>query len=185
MGTLAFLGFGAFLCILIVVVRLLSKPLPEERSASLGEKIEELLPVHSQHLPQLRQSLASADSRYIRRKASEEVEHMWREERRQIVSRFLSGVAGDFARIERLVAVVASLSHAPSKRDEMSRAWVRFRFRIFYRLLSRWIAAGNPLSTGPLIHLTDLVANLSARAERSMEQLELPAPSPYDSAVSG
>ena len=53
MPALAFLGFGAFLCLLIIVVRLLSKPLPEERSASLGEKIEELLPVHSQHLPQI------------------------------------------------------------------------------------------------------------------------------------
>jgi hypothetical protein len=185
MNTLVFVGSGVFLCILIIVVRRLSRPLPEERSANLSNKIEDLLPVHSQHLPQLRQSLASADSRYVRRKTSEKVEHMWREERRRIVARFLNGVAGDFSRVERLAALVTSLSHTPSKHDEMSRAWVRFRFRVFYRLLSKWIAAGRPVSMGPLIHLTDLIANLSARAERSMEQLELPAASPYDSVVRG
>jgi hypothetical protein len=36
------------------------------------------------------------------------------------------------------------------------------------------MAAGKPVSLGPLIHLTNLVANLSAEAENAMEQLELP-----------
>ncbi len=178
MNTLLFLSAGAIFFLFVVLVRLLSKPWPEELSASLSNKIEDLLPLHSQHLPQLRQSLASADSCYIRRNTSEEVEHMWREERRRIVARFLSGVAGDFARIERLVEVVASLSPKSSKHDEVSRAWVRFRFRIFYRLLSKWNNAGMPLSIGPLIHLTNLIANLSAHAEIAMEQLEPPEQTP-------
>jgi hypothetical protein len=97
---------------------------------------------------------------------------MWREERRQVVARFLSGVAADFARIERLAVVVTSLAPGSSRRDKAFRAWVRFRFRILYRAASRWTAAGRPLSTGPLVHLTNLVANLSAYAENAMKQLE-------------
>jgi len=172
MNTLLLLGAGAAVGILLGLGRQVSKPLAEERSARLINNIEDLLPLHSQHLPQLRQSLASADTRYLRRRTSDEVEHIWREERRQIVARFLKGVAADFARIERLAIVVDSLAPEPSKRDEAFRAWIRFRFRILYRAASRWIAAGMPLSTGPLVHLTNLVANLSAYAENAMNQLE-------------
>ena len=75
---------------------------------------------------------------------------------------------------ERLAVVVTSLAPESSKRDRAFRAWVRFRFRILYRAASRWTAAGRPLSTGPLVHLTNLVANLSAYAENAMKQLEPP-----------
>jgi hypothetical protein len=153
---------------------LLSKPLPEEISMGLETKIENLLPLHSQHLPQLRQSLASTDSRYVRRNTSEEAEHMWREERRQIAARFLRGVAMDFARTEQFAKVVASIAPHPSTRDKAFQAWLRVRFRASYRLLSGWTATGKPLSIGPLIHLTNLLANISADAENAMEQLELP-----------
>jgi len=100
---------------------------------------------------------------------------MWREERRQIVARFLRGVAADFARTEQFAKVVASLTPTLSRRNQVFRTWLRLRFRVSYRLLSGWIAAGRPVSIGPLIHLTNFVANLSADAENAMEQLELPA----------
>ena len=174
MNTFLLLGGGVLLGMIFPLGRLWSKPLPEEISAELENRIENLLPLHSQHLPQLRQSLASNDTRYVRRNTSEEVEHVWRDERRQIVARFLSGVAADFARTERLATVVASIAPASSKGDEVFRAWVRFRFRICYRLLSSWISAGRPLSIGPLILLTNLVANLSVYTEDAMEHLELP-----------
>lgn len=176
MNPLLLLGIGAVVGALVGLGRAFNRPLAEERSAGLVNKIEDLLPLHSQHLPQLRQSLASADTRYVRRRTSEDIERMWREERRQIVEQFLSGVAADFARIERLAKVVASLAPESSKRDEVFRVWLRFRFRVFYRFLSRRITSGRLVSIGPLIHLTNLVANLSANAERAMEQLELPVP---------
>jgi hypothetical protein len=172
MNTLLLLSAGASVGILFGLGRQVSKPLAEEKSAQLINNIEELLPLHSQHLPQLRQSLASTDTRYVRRRTSDEIERMWREERRQVVARFLSGVAVDFARIERLAVVVAAHAPESSKRDEAFRAWARIRFRILYRAASRWTAAGRPLSTGPLVHLTNLVANLSACAENAMKQLE-------------
>jgi len=172
----AFLLFGAVALagMLIGLLRFLGKPLGEEISTGFETKIENLLPLHSQHLPQLRQSLASTDTRYVRRNTSEEVEHRWREERRQIVARFLRGVAVDFARTEQLAQVVASLAPNLSRRNQVFRTWRRFRFRVSYRLLSGWMAAGKAVSLGPLIHLTNLVANLSADAENAMEQLELP-----------
>ena len=170
MNTLLLLG--AVVGILFGLGHQVSKPLAEEKSARLINNIEDLLPLHSQHLPQLRQSLASTDTRYLRRQTSDEIERMWRAERRQIVARFLKGVAADFARIERFAMVVASLAPEPSKRDEAFRAWIRFRFRILYRAVSRGVVAGMPLSTGPLVHLTNLVANLSAYAENAMKQLE-------------
>jgi hypothetical protein len=170
MNTLLLLSVGVG--ILFGLGHRVSKPLEEEKSARLINNIEDLLPLHSQHLPQLRQSLASTDTRYVRRRTSDEMERMWREERRQIVARFWKGVAADFARIERLAIVVASLAPEPSKRDEAFRAWIRFRFRILYRAASRWIVAGMPLFTSPLVHLTNLVANLSAYAENAMKQWE-------------
>jgi hypothetical protein len=154
--------------------RLLSKPLPEEISTGFETNIENLLPLHSQHLPQLRQSLASTDSRYVRRNTSEEMQHRWREERRQVVARFLRGVAMDFARTEQFAKAVASLTPNSSRRNKAFHAWLRFRFRASYRLLTGWVATGKPLSLGPLIHHTNLVANLSADAENAMERLELP-----------
>src|SRR6202162_1506053 len=109
MNTLLLLCAGAVVGLLFGLGRQASKPLAEEKSARLINNIEDLLPSHSQHLPQLRQSLASTDTRYVRRNTSEEVEHMWREERRQIVARFLRGVAADFARTEQFAKVVGSL----------------------------------------------------------------------------
>src|ERR1700733_9913288 len=104
MNTFLLLCAGAAVGLLFGLGRQASKPLAEEKSARLINNIEDLLPLHSQHLPQLQQSLASTDTRYVRRRTSDEIERMWREERRQVVARFLSGVAADFARIERLSA---------------------------------------------------------------------------------
>ena len=60
----------AALSILAVLVWLVSKPLRQEASLNLKSKIEELVPLHTQHFPQVRQALESADSRYIRQKAT-------------------------------------------------------------------------------------------------------------------
>jgi hypothetical protein len=158
-----------------LLIWLLGKPLSEE--TSLGpKKIEELLPLHTQHFPQLRQSLASADSRYIRRKVSQEVEREWREERRRILQDFLIGLAQDFARLDQLSRVVASLSPRFSRREEAERIRLSLRFRINYRIVSIRIAAGHPGSMRRLVRLTELVGNLSARAEAAMARLEIVIP---------
>lgn len=169
-AVVVFLAAGIF-AIVGFVAWLLGRRLPEEREE--GEKnIEDLLPSHTQHLPQLRPSLALADRRYIRQKASKEIARTWRADRRKILRSFLSGVAQDFVRLERLASVVGCLSPDVPRNEEIRRAWLRFRFRISYRVVSMEIAAGRPSSMGRLARLTELVGNLSAYAENAVERLE-------------
>ncbi len=163
----------AALSILAVLVWLVSKPLRQEASLNLKSKIEELVPLHTQHFPQVRQALESADSRYIRQKATPELHRMWQEDRRQILKDYLAGLAEDFAKLDRLARIVASLSPQFSRREELARIWLSVLFRLNYRIVSIRISAGG---TGPLrqvSYLTVLVGDLSARAEAAMSRLEI------------
>lgn len=158
------------------LIWLLGKKLPEEAALGPGRKIEELLPLHTQHFPQVRQSLASADGRYIQRKVSKQVLREWHEERRRILQDFLTGLAQDFARLDQLSRIVASLSPRFSRREEVQRVWLSLRFRANYRIVTMRIAAGHPGSMRGLVRLTELVGNLSARAEAAMARLEIVTP---------
>jgi hypothetical protein len=166
----------ATLIILAALVWLVSKPLPEETSLSLGSKIEDLVPLHTQHFPQLRQALESADNRYVRQKANAAVHRMWREERRRILKSFLAGLAEDFARLDRLARIVASLTPRFSRREELAYIWLSLRFRLTYRIVSIRISAGGAGSVRQLSYLTEIVGNLSARAEEAMVRLESRSP---------
>jgi hypothetical protein len=170
-AALVFLLAG-FFAILAGAVWLLGRPLPEE-SAQGRNKIEDLHPSHAKHLPQLRQSLASADTRYMRQKTPQEIGNVWRDDRRKVLRSFLSGVAQDYARLERLASEVDSLSARASKRAGFRKALFRVRFRTSYRVLSVEIAARRRCSMGRLTRLTDLVANLSADTETAMERLHM------------
>jgi hypothetical protein len=176
MMLVALLFISASLLVLAALVWLVSKPLPEETTLSLDSKIEDLVPLHTQHFPQLRQALASADTKYVRQKATAELHSMWREERRQILKSFLAGLAEDFARLDRLGRIVASLTPRFSRREELARIWLSLRFRLTYRIVSIWISAGGAGSTRQLGYLTELVGNLSARAEEAMMRLEMRSP---------
>src|SRR5277367_5664367 len=96
------------------------KPLPEEMAGRHQDRMEDLLAMHARHFPQLRQALATLDADYVRRKASGEIERHLHEERRRIVQSFLSGLAEDFGRLERLMRVVREMS--PGAVDSSIRA---------------------------------------------------------------
>lgn len=164
------------LLILVAMVWLVSKPLPEESSLGFENKIEDLVPLHTQHFPQLRQALESADSRYVREKATAALHRMWREERRQVLRSFLAGLAEDFARLDRMSRIVASLTPHFSRREELARIWLSLRFRLTYRIISIWISAGGVGSARQLNYLTELVGCLSAQAEAAMIRLESGSP---------
>jgi hypothetical protein len=166
----------ASIAILLALGWLVTRPLPEEISLKPATRIEELLCKHTRHFPQLRQSLASANSRYVRRRASKEIERTWREERRRILESFLAGLAEDFARLDRLGRMVASLSPKFSRREEVERIWLNLRFRFNYRVMKLRIAMGGFGSMRHLARLAELVGGLSARAEAAMARLEVGAP---------
>ena len=170
------IAFAALpLVLLLAIGWLVLKPLPRE-TAQRDSKLEELIPLHSPHFPQLRQALASADSQYIRRKTSKEAERLWREERRRILQAFLDGLVEDFVRLDQFARLVASHSPHFSRREELDRASLSLRFRLGYRIMSMRIATGSLESVRQMGRLTELVGNLSARAEAAMARLEIAPP---------
>jgi hypothetical protein len=162
----------AVLFLLLALVWLAGPPFPRETSEPLRGKIEDLLPLHTHHFPQLRQALTNADEHYIRRKASKELQRMWRAERRQILHGFLTGLAGDYARLKQLARVVESLGAQPKKLAKMRHIWLSFCFRLNYRFASLNIRGGGLGSMRQLARLTDLVGDLSAETETAMTRLE-------------
>jgi hypothetical protein len=159
--------------LLLGVAWILNRPLGEETTLNPGETIEDLLPLHSRHFPQLRQSLDSADARYIRRRVSKELERSWSAERRQIVRDYLTGLAGDFARVLRLAGIMDSLAPKILKQNAVERYWLRVRFRFLYRAIMVCMSAGGPGVLRQIARLTAYVGSLSALEEAAMERLEI------------
>jgi|HubBroStandDraft_6_1064221.scaffolds.fasta_scaffold310011_2 hypothetical protein len=75
MNTLLLLGAGAAAGILFGLGRQARKPWAEEKSVGLVNNID-LLALRFERLPPLRQSLASARTRYVRRRTCDEVKRM-------------------------------------------------------------------------------------------------------------
>jgi hypothetical protein len=148
------------------------KPLPEEMGGRHQDRMEDLLALHAQHFPQLRQALATLDADYVRRKASGEIGRHLREERRHIVVSFLAGLAEDFGRLERLMTVVREMSPAEPWIHQFRRIARRFRFRVNYRIASLQIHSARLQSTNRLARLTELVGNLSVQIESGMARLD-------------
>jgi hypothetical protein len=144
------------------------KPLPEETGERGRERMEDLLALHAQHFPQLRQALANLDDEYLRRKASGEIKRHTHAERKHIVKGFLAGLAEDFGRQERLLTVLQEMSPAEPWIRQWQPVVARFQFRVNYRIASLQIHSQKLQSRNRLTRLTELVGNLSLRIEASM-----------------
>jgi hypothetical protein len=162
--------------LLIGIVWLVAVPLPRENSAEAAKlHIEDLVPRHSQHFPQLRQSLQRADHQYVRQRASKEAERRWLEDRRKVLRAFLEGLGEDFARLDQLATLIAAHSANVSRKEEFLRLWLSMRFRFNYRMVAMSISTGRIGSTRELVRLTELVGSLSARTETMMARLDVAA----------
>lgn len=148
------------------------RPLAEESSAEPGDKIEDLLPLHTQHFPQLKHSLDSTDKQYISRKVSRELERSWRDERGRILKSFVEGLARDFGRVVRLGRVVDLISPGAPKAEGTQRFWLALRFRLHFRILSLWISGDGRIVIWQVRRLTAVVGSLSAMAEAGMLRRE-------------
>jgi hypothetical protein len=155
-----------------------AEPLPAEMGARHQDRMEDLLALHARHFPQLRQALATLEADYVRRKALGAIERHLHQERRRIVGSFLSGLAKDFGRLERLMRVVREMSPAEPWIHQFQRAGRRFRFRVNYRMASLQIQSARLRSTNRLARLTELVGNLSVQIEAGMARLDAPASDP-------
>ena len=167
----------AICCVTVGTVGLLQlawvalKPLPEETGERGGERMEDLLALHAQRFPQLRQALANLDDEYLRRKASGEIERHTHAERKHIVKGFLAGLAEDFGRLERLLTVLQEMSPAEPWLRQCQRMGGRFQFRVNYRIASLQIHSEKLQSRNRLTRLTELVGNLSVRIEAGMARV--------------
>ncbi len=169
----------AICCVTVGTIGLLKlgwtalKPLPEETSGRCQDRMEDLLALHAQHFPQLRQALTKLDDDYVRRKASGEIERHLHEERWHVVESFLAGLAEDFGRLERLMRVVREMSPTEPWIQQCQQAGSRLQFRVNYRVASLAIHSPRRHSRNRLARLTELVGNLSEQVEASMARLVL------------
>ena len=110
MGLTSFVVLGLLLLVLLLWLlreRADARRLPEGASKL---PIEDLLPLHCRHFPQVRQALSSADLAYLKQRASPRIFRRVRAERRAVTRKFLAGLQEDLSRLNRLASTVAALS---------------------------------------------------------------------------
>lgn len=172
----------AITCIAACVVSLLAlawcaaRPLSQESPPHPGEPIEALLQQHALRLPQLRHSLADMNRRYVHRKATEQIEKNWRQERRRVVETFLLALGDDFARLEQLAALASAMLPQEFARQADIPASLQLQFRVNYRAAALLLSVGGLGCAGRITRLAELIGNLSMHTEANMSRLtHLPA----------
>jgi hypothetical protein len=125
---------------------------------------------HVAHLPQIRQALAAADSKYLAQKTSGAVARRVRRERLRVALAFLSAVREDFQDLLRLAKIIAVLSPEVAAVQEFERLRLTIKFAWRYELLRMQLRAG--LAPLPRLDaLSDFVSSISVRMETAMKEL--------------
>jgi hypothetical protein len=104
MSSIAISCVAACVVCFLALAWLVAKPLPQETPTHAFDRIEGLLAQNARHFPQLCQSLAGLDRRYVLLTASEPVARHWRHKRLQMLGLDYSN------RITRLAELLANLS---------------------------------------------------------------------------
>jgi hypothetical protein len=159
----------AFAVLLIVLLRPDRRPRVSGRSLA-DQKIESMLPKHYRFFPQIQRALSAEDTAYLREMAPPDVAHQALRERRAIARRFLQGLHTDFAGLEQLARVVASLSPVLSRKQETERLLLGLRFRILYSVVCLKLSLGE-IPLREIEQLTGLVGRLALRMEHAMEEV--------------
>jgi hypothetical protein len=180
MTLLAFSTIAAGVASVLTFAWFLTRPLPQESRAILGEAADGLLTEHAQHFPQLRHPLAGTDSPFVKRYASPKIEKHWRDDRRKVLEAFLLALGDDFARLARLAAWANATLPNELARQRAVPPSLLLQFRANYRLASLLLRMRSPAFTPRIARLSELLGNLSARTEASMAQgMHLPAEEPW------
>jgi hypothetical protein len=125
---------------------------------------------HVAHLPQIRRALAPPDFAYLSSRGWGDLARRLRKERRRIALAYLPAVKQDFARMLRLVRVIAGLSPEIRTLQEWERLRLTTRFYWHYQRLRLGLLLGFTLA-GQLQDLSLIVSGLSVRLESSMREL--------------
>jgi len=159
---------SASLLILLGAYWAAASPLPEEIKPDAGEKIEDMFPSHTQHFPQLKQTLDSSDARYVSRRGSKDLERLWRAERSEILRSYVRGLCADFARVMRLWSILQAHSPNAVKAGESDWRRLALHFRFFYRMALLCIELRGACTLQQLARLSAYVGSLSALASSAM-----------------
>jgi len=166
--TLSPIIFVALSAILIAVaIWVVVRPLQAE--SDLGPdpsaKIETLVARHCTHFAQMRQALATEDFDFIRRRLPKKDASRLRRERQRALQKFLDAIGEDFARLDRLARILASLSPKVERGEELERLRLELRFRILFRVARIRVLLGVGVGVPTLGQLADVVAGLSRQVE--------------------
>ena len=153
--------------VLAVALWLVLRPLQAESELrpDASTRIETLVARHCLHFGQMRQALASEDFDFIRRRLPKKDAVRLRQERRRALQKYLNAIGEDFARLDRLARILASLSPKIERRDELERLKLELRFRFLFRAAHLRVQLGVGVGVPTLGHLADVVANLSRQVE--------------------
>lgn len=135
--------------------------------AVANSAIEDLLPQHCRHFPQMCRVLRADDLSFVRRRAPWRLARSWRAERHRLLRRYLEGLVEDFLRLERLARVLATLSPRVNRRQEWGLFLQGIKFRLLYRLVVLHLLFGS-ITVPELERLTELVSGLAAALEQEM-----------------
>ncbi|HEY0705138.1 MAG TPA: hypothetical protein VGD60_20400 [Candidatus Acidoferrales bacterium] len=154
------------------------KPLPAELEIDRSQEIEDLWPLHAQHFPQLRRSLAAFERNETRPDDSAEDRKKREELRRSVLREFLTGLERDFARMGQIVRIAGEMSPSGAEPGLGGRAGIKLlqaRFRFNYRLAEFLIGTGWVDPFNRLDQLTKIMARISTQVEESMLAAKLTA----------
>ena len=86
-------------------------------------------------------------------------------ERQRALQKYLDAIGEDFARLDRMARILASLSPKVERREELERLKLELRFRILFRVARIRVLLGVGVGVPTLGHLADVVAGLSRQVE--------------------
>ena len=168
---LALLGLSAVLLI---------RPLSAEADfRAFGAGQMDLLGVgHFVHCKQVSRALAQDDFELVRDRLAKRSSKRMRKERREVVRLYVVELGRDFARIDRLARIVASLSPAVERNHELERIRLELQFRLLYRLVLMRLSTGGELSAQSVSRLSNMVGALAQRVETAMAWKDSPSLGP-------
>ena len=126
-------------------------------------KIETLVAWHCTHRSAA--GAATEDFDFIRWRLPKKDASRLRRERQRALQKYLDAIGEDFARLDRMARILASLSPKVERREELERLKLELRFRILFRVARIRVLLGVGVGVPTLGHLADVVAGLSRQVE--------------------
>lgn len=160
----------AILAVLWLLVRSRNSSPEKIRTRLADFQDGNVIPLHFQFFPQIRQALSEADERYLDEAAPPHVARQARRARRGVARDFLLGLREDYSNLEQLGRMIAAMSPEVSRRLEAERFMLSVKFQMVCGLVWLRLLTGS-LPASQLQYLTGLVGRLSIQMERAMTEI--------------